>query len=82
VESVIDQPRSGRPRSAPVVDAERIQEVLEKSPLELGYRYNVWTVPLLTRHFRESEGVELNQTTAESDTSCFECRSPGNSNVR
>jgi transposase len=29
VESVIDQPRSGRPRSAPVVDAERIQELLE-----------------------------------------------------
>jgi transposase len=63
VESVIDQPRSGRPRSAPMVDAERIQGVLEKSPLELGYRYNVWTVPLLTRHFRESEGVELSEIT-------------------
>ena len=34
VESVVDQPRRGRPRSAPGVDAERIQEVLEKSPLD------------------------------------------------
>src|SRR3954447_11015549 len=61
--SVIDQPRSVRPRSAPVVDAERILEVLARSPRELGYRYNVWTVPLLTRHFRESEGVELSEMT-------------------
>jgi transposase len=46
-----------------VVDAERILEVLARSPRELGYRYNVWTVPLLTRHFRESEGVELSEMT-------------------
>src|SRR4051794_10737129 len=63
VDSVVDQPRRGRPRSAPGVDAERIQEVLEKSPLELGYRCNVWTVPLLTRHFQQRYGVELSEMT-------------------
>src|SRR3954470_5186554 len=38
VESVVDQPRSGRPLSAPAADAELIQATLEKSPRELGYR--------------------------------------------
>jgi transposase len=63
VESVIDQARSGPPRSAPVVEAERMPEVLERSPLKLGYRYNGWTGPLLTRPFRESEGVERSEVT-------------------
>jgi transposase len=63
VESVADQPRSGRPRSAPAIDAERIREVLEESPLELGYQRNVWTVPLLTMHFRESYDVEVSEMT-------------------
>ena len=63
VESVVDQPRSGRPRSAPAIDVERIREVLEKSPLALGYRHNVWTVPLITMHFRERYGVEVSEMT-------------------
>lgn len=74
VESVVDQPRRGRPRSAPVVDAERIQEVLEKSPRELGYRHNVWTVPLLTRHFRERYGVELSEMTLRRRMQAMELR--------
>jgi transposase len=62
-ESVVDQPRSGRPRSAPEVDAERIQEILKKSPLELGYRRNVWTVPLVTIHLREVYGITVSEMT-------------------
>jgi transposase len=63
VESVVDQPRRGRPRTAPAIDGERLREVLEKSPLALGYRHNVWTVPLITMHFRERYGVEVSEMT-------------------
>jgi transposase len=62
-ESVVDQPRSGRPLSAPAADAELIQATLEKSPRELGYRHNVWTVPLMTIHLQEVYGIEVSEMT-------------------
>src|SRR5947209_6955575 len=63
VESAVDQPRSGRPLSAPAADAELIQATLQKSPRELGYRHNVWTVPLMTIHLQEVYGIEVSEMT-------------------
>lgn len=45
-----DRARSGRPKVAPEVTDERILDELERSPLLLGYRTNVWTVKLLAEH--------------------------------
>lgn len=50
VDSLLDQPRSGRPTAAPIVTKERILRELRRSPLKLGYRTNVWTVETLADH--------------------------------
>ncbi|NOT55344.1 MAG: helix-turn-helix domain-containing protein [Deltaproteobacteria bacterium] len=45
-----DAPRSGRPRTARPVTPVRILREIRRTPLQLGYRTTVWTVPLLTCH--------------------------------
>jgi transposase len=42
-----DRPRSGRPALAPELTRDRIVRALRRSPLQLGYRTNVWTVAAL-----------------------------------
>lgn len=53
VESLQDRPRSGRPLEAPALTAARILRELQRSPLALGYRTNVWTVELLAHHLNK-----------------------------
>lgn len=50
VSALQDAARSGRPRTAPPITSARILREVRRSPLRLGYRTTVWTVPLLTRH--------------------------------
>jgi len=45
--------RSGRPSAAPQVTEARILQELQRVPLHLGYRTNVWTVELLAKHLSE-----------------------------
>ena len=47
VAALHEQARSGRPPVASEITGERILAELARSPLELGYRTNVWTVELL-----------------------------------
>lgn len=47
VESLHDRPHTGRPRDAPKLTAAQILRELQRSPLQLGYRTNVWTVKTL-----------------------------------
>jgi transposase len=53
VESLHDLPRSGRPPDAPNLSAAQILRALKRSPLQLGYRTNVWTVATLAAHLNE-----------------------------
>lgn len=53
VSALRDEERSGRPVVAPHVTEARILSALERAPLRLGYRTNVWTVPLLTEYLNE-----------------------------
>jgi transposase len=48
-----DEPRPGRPRSAPELTPKRILRALRRSPLKLGYRTNVWTVGTLALYLNE-----------------------------
>jgi hypothetical protein len=50
VESLQDLPRSGRPLDAPNLTEAQILRELKRSPLQLGYRTNVWTVATLASH--------------------------------
>jgi transposase len=47
VAALREQARSGRPPAAAEITGQRILAELSLSPLELGYRTNVWTVELL-----------------------------------
>jgi transposase len=53
VESLHDLPHPGRPRDAPDLTGARILRELQRSPLQLGYRTNVWTVETLAEHLRQ-----------------------------
>jgi transposase len=50
--------RSGRPRVAPGLSAERLTVVLRADPLALGYAATGWTAPLLAAHLRRLNGNE------------------------
>ena len=58
-----DRPRSGRPREADDLDAERLEAVLEQDPRILGYQATNWTVPLLTTYFRDEYGEAISERT-------------------
>src|SRR5215216_2685472 len=48
--SLMERARSGRPPTADAVTEARIIHQLQRLPLKLGYRTNVWTVELLAEH--------------------------------
>jgi transposase len=63
VSSLEERGRSGRPRAAPEVTEARILRELERVPLRLGYRTNVWAVPLLSEHLNERYGCRISPRT-------------------
>jgi transposase len=52
-EPLCDEDRAGRPAAAPQVTGARILQALQRLPLQLGYRTNVWTVDLLAEYLNE-----------------------------
>ena len=58
-----DRPRTGRPACAPRLTRDQILQALQRSPLRLGYRTNVWTVPALTLHLNERHHSRLSSRT-------------------
>ena len=50
--------RSGRPRVAPRLSAERLTDILQADPLTLGYAAIGWTAPLLAAHLRRTQADE------------------------
>ena len=63
VTSMQERERSGCPRAAPEVTQARILRQLQRHPLRLGYRTNVWTVPLLAEHLNERYGSTISPRT-------------------
>ena len=53
VASLLDEPRSGRPITAPAITNSRIKNALLLHPLKLGYRATSWTVAVLAKHLTE-----------------------------
>lgn len=53
VTALDDTPRSGRPKVAKSITANRILRELRRNPLRLGYRATVWTVPLLAERLSQ-----------------------------
>ena len=53
VESLHALPHTGRPPDAPELTAAQISRALRRSPLQLGYHTNVWTVKTLALHLSQ-----------------------------
>jgi len=66
-ESVIDRlkdlPRGGRPPQKREKAKEVILSVIGEDPRKMGYRYPVWTVPLLRHHIEKEEGIKISDKT-------------------
>jgi transposase len=60
---LLEQPRSGRPAVAMKITPARILAELQRSPLRLGYRTNVWTVELLADRLRQQYACEISPHT-------------------
>ena len=56
-----DAPRSGRPPTASGVIDPLIAGVIGEDPRGHGYRYTVWTAPLLRRHLRDAHRIETSE---------------------
>lgn len=54
-----DRPRSGRPPKVNDETQEVLEQAVTQSPLELGYNFTHWTVPLLCQHIAETVGQVL-----------------------
>lgn len=62
-QDLADRPRSGRPASVPELTGNQILWALRRSPLNLGYRTNVWTVETLARYLNRRHGWSLSTGT-------------------
>ena len=66
-EAVIDRlrdlPRGGRPPEKREKAKKMILSVIGFDPREMGYRYPVWTVPLLRHHIEREEGIKISEKT-------------------
>jgi len=63
VEALCESPRTGRPAVAQAITPARILRELDRSPLRLGYRTNVWTVELLAARLAERYGCRISPRT-------------------
>lgn len=62
-EGLYDLPRSGRPPELDDEAEREIERVLEGSPLEQGYDFTTWTVPLMNEHLKQRLGLEVSDET-------------------
>jgi transposase len=62
-DGLFDLPRSGRPPELDQQAEQEIERVLEGSPLDEGYAFTTWTVPLLNEHLRQRLGLEVSDET-------------------
>jgi transposase len=62
-QGLYDRPRSGRPPKIKSATKEVLDKTVSAAPLEEGYNFTYWTVPLLTQHLKEKLKVEVCQET-------------------
>lgn len=63
VNRLADRSRPGRPAEKIEETRSNISRIIEKSPKEYGYRYAVWTAPLLAKHLEKVKRIEVSHDT-------------------
>ena len=59
LEGLVNQAKTGRPSKATEAYCRKLEEVLEKDPSELGYRFAIWTTDRLRAHLEKKTGILL-----------------------
>jgi transposase len=62
LEGLANRPKSGRPRKAGPSYVERLAEVIEQNPQDLGYGFTLWTADRLRHHMEKETGESLGST--------------------
>lgn len=62
-EGLFDLPRSGRPPELDEEAEREMERLLDGSPLDEGYAFTTWTVPLMGEHLRRTLGLEVSGET-------------------
>jgi len=62
-EGLFDQARSGRPPEIDEQAEQEIERLLQGSPLDEGYAFTTWTVPLMNEHLSGKLGLEVSDET-------------------
>jgi transposase len=62
-QDLADEPRSGRPRLAPMLTEKQLAQILTRDPRQEGYQATTWTVPLLVTHLRQHYRCSLSEDT-------------------
>lgn len=62
-EALRDSPRTGRPIVAPAITDKRILKELKRSPWQLGFQTQIWTVATLARHLNRLYGCSISSKT-------------------
>jgi transposase len=61
IEGLVNKPKTGRPSKATDEYCRKLEEVLEKDPSELGYRFAIWTSDRLRAHLEKKTGILLSE---------------------
>ena len=63
IEGLADQPRSGRPKVTDDEYNQKLEEVLEQDPRELGFAFSVWTKPKVLAYMEQLTGKRIHEST-------------------
>lgn len=58
-----DKPRSGRPRVSDEAYRQKLAEVVETDPQELGFAFTVWTPARLLAYLEQATGIVMHENT-------------------
>lgn len=61
IEGLANKPRKGRPSKATEAYCKTLEEVMDKDPSELGYRFAIWTSDRLRAHLEKETGILLSE---------------------
>jgi transposase len=62
VEGLANRPKTGRPSKATDAYCQKLEELLEKEPSEVGYRFAIWTSDRLRAHLEQETGILLSES--------------------
>lgn len=62
IEGLANKPKSGRPLKADEEYSQKLLEVIEKEPSEVGYDFTIWTIDRLRAHLEKETGISLSET--------------------